>query len=120
MRPMILATALALSATHAAAHDSTGPHGGQATDAGPLHVEVLTTADQVHVFLADAAGKPVAATGYKGLAILLVAGKVARIALQPEGSERLVGTAPAPAPAPIKGAIQITAPDGTTMQASFK
>ena len=120
MRHILLAVTLAAMVLPAGAHDSTGPNGGQMTDAGNLHVEVVTRAETVQVFLGDGAGKPLSTVGYKGLAILLVGDKVARIPLQPEGTNRLTGVAVAPFAAPIKGAIQITGPDGATVQASFK
>ena len=58
MRHILLAVTLAAMVLPAGAHDSTGPNGGQMTDAGNLHVEVVTRAETVQVFLGDGAGKP--------------------------------------------------------------
>ncbi|MBL8588346.1 MAG: hypothetical protein JNK46_07440 [Methylobacteriaceae bacterium] len=42
-----------------------------------------------------------------------------RFPLQPADANRLVGTAPVAVPAGVKGAVQITTPDGATAQARF-
>lgn len=117
-RYLILASALAL-ALPVAAHDAKGPNGGQLTDAGSYHVELIGKGTRVEVFVSDAKEKPLPATGFRGLAILVIDGKAQRIALEPAGTDRLAGTAPAPLPMPAKGVIQITAPDGAVSQAKF-
>jgi hypothetical protein len=121
MRHVWLAAIFALSlALPALAHDiAKGPHGGRVADAGDYHVELVTKGTRVDVFVTDAGDKPVAAAGFKGVAILLVNGKSQRIPLTAEAGTRLVGSAGATLPAEPKGAVQITAPDGKTTQARF-
>lgn len=103
----------------ARAHDAKGPNGGQLTDAGKYHVELIGKGTRLEVFVSDANDKPLPATGFKGLAILVIDGKPQRIPLQPEGADRLSGTAPVPLASPAKGVLQLTAPDGTVAQAKF-
>jgi hypothetical protein len=112
----ILALILAVPAL---AHEmAKGPNGGRVAEGGDYHVELVAKGTRVDVFLTDASDKPVAAAGFKGVAILLVDGKSQRVPLTPEGS-RLTGTAGATLPAAPKGAVQITTPDGKTAQARF-
>jgi hypothetical protein len=120
MKTMIALSALLLAASPVLAHESKGPHGGRQVDAGAMHVELITKGPAIDVYVADGAGKPVDATGYKGLAILVVAGKPARIPLAPAGSDRLTGTAPADLGASVKGAVQITTSGGVTAQGKFE
>jgi hypothetical protein len=103
----------------ARAHDGKGPNGGQLVDAGKYHVELVGKGTRLEVFVSDANDAPLPATGFKALAILVIEGKAQRIPLQPEGTDRLTGTAPAPLPSPPKGVVQLTAPDGTVAQARF-
>lgn len=116
----VLATAAGWGAVlPARAHDAKGPNGGQLTDAGKYHVELVGKGTRLEVFVSDTGEKPLPATGFKGLAILVIDGKPQRIPLQPEGADRLTGTASAPLAAPAKGVLQLTAPDGTVAQAKF-
>lgn len=116
----VLATAAGLGAVlPARAHDAKGPNGGQLTDAGKYHVELVGKGTRLEVFVSDTGEKPLPATGFKGLAILVIDGKPQRIPLQPDGADRLTGTASAPLAAPAKGVLQLTAPDGTVAQAKF-
>jgi len=106
-------------AVPALAHDvAKGPNGGRVVEGGRYHVELVAKGTRVDVFLTDAGDKPVAAAGFKGVAILLVNGKSQRVPLTPEGS-RLTGSTSATLPGEPKGAVQITAPDGKTAQARF-
>ena len=126
-RNILTAAALAMAASWspwaavlpASAHDTTGPNGGQLTDAGKYHVELVGKGTRLEVFVSDAKDAPLPATGFKGLAILVIEGKPQRIPLQPEGADRLSGSAPAPLALPAKGVLQLTAPDGTVTQAKF-
>jgi len=125
-RIILTAAALATAATGtrwavppARAHDTKGPNGGQLTDAGKYHVELVGRGTRLDVFVSDANDAPLPATGFKALAILVIEGKPQRIPLQPEGADRLTGTAPAAVPSPAKGVLQLTAPDGTVVQARF-
>ena len=71
------------------------------------------------VFLFDAADQPVESAGFKANAILVVNAKPARFPLEPAGGQKLTGKAPGPVQAGVKGAVQLTAPDGSTAQAKF-
>jgi hypothetical protein len=122
IRPLLAAFAFLAAVTLAAAHDPRpGPNGGLKVDAGAKHHAELVAngTPQVVVFLYDANDKPVAAQGYRANAILVVGGATQRFALQAGDANRLVGTAAVPIPAGVKGAVQITGPDGATAQARF-
>jgi hypothetical protein len=116
---MIPFIAALLLAAPAYAHDALGPHGGRQVDAGTKHVELLTKGAGIEVFVADAEGKLADASALKGIAILMVGGKPARIPLSPAGAEKLGGTAAADIDQPAKGAVLITSPDGETAQGKF-
>jgi hypothetical protein len=108
-----------LTALPATAHDVVkGPNGGRVADAGAYHVELVVQAQSVDVFVIDSNDKPLSAAGFKGLAILTVAGKAQRIELAPK-ENRLSGTSPTALPAAPKGVVQLTAPDGKTAQGRF-
>jgi hypothetical protein len=104
----------------ALAHElAKGPNGGRVVEAGGYHVELVARSNVIEVFLTETGDKPVPPAGFKGLAILLVGGKSARIALEPAGDTRLSGRAASDLPAEPKGVVQITAPNGKTAQARF-
>ena len=121
----ILALALALAlaiATAAHAHEPRpGPNGGLKVDAGKSwHAELVANGTpDVVLFLYDHEDKPIPATGFRANAILVIDGKTQRFALQPADGSKLTGTAPVPVPKGVKGAVQLTAPDGTGAQAKF-
>lgn len=115
MRSHILAVALALASIPAFAHEPRkGPNGGELVDAGSYHIEVIGKGKAIEVLISDARDKPMPATGFKALAIVVVDGKTQRIALEPAADgTKLVGTAPAPI-ITLKGAVQLTDKDGKT------
>jgi len=96
-----------------------GPNGGPQTDAGSFHVEVVPQGTTLQVFLRDHADKAVGTDGYKGTAIFVIDGKPLRIPLTPAGDNRLTGTSNISIPSEPKGAVQITTPAGSTVQAKF-
>lgn len=97
-----------------------GPNGGLMVDAGNYHAELVADgSDTVTVFLFDAADQPIDSAGFKATAILVVNSKPARFALEPAGGQKLTGKAPGAVQAGVKGAVQLTAPDGSTAQAKF-
>ena len=97
-----------------------GPNGGLMVDAGNYHAELLADGTEtVTVFLFDVGDQPVESAGFKANAILVVNGKPARFPLEPAGGQKLSGKAPGPVVAGAKGAVQLTAPDGSTAQAKF-
>jgi hypothetical protein len=118
MKTMIALAALLLAATSALAHETKGPHGGRQVDAGKMHVEMLTKGPTVDVYVYEGEGKPVDVSGYKGLAVLAVGGKPARIPLAPSG-DHLTGAAASELGATVKGAVQITNSSGATAAGKF-
>ena len=109
-----------LAAPAALAHaPKVGLHGGPQVDAGLYHLELVAKETSLEAFLVGHDGKAVSTEGYKGVAILLLDGKPQRIALTPAGDNRLAGTAPSPLSGAIKGTVQITLPNGGTVQGKF-
>ena len=115
----LLIGALLTSAGSAWAHDTKGRNGGRIADAGSYHVEMVVKSDIVDVYISDANEKPVAAAGFKGMAILVAGGKSQRVVLAPVEGTRLSGSATAALPNQPKGVVQLTGPDGKTSQAKF-
>ncbi|MDO9059637.1 MAG: hypothetical protein Q7U92_11555 [Bradyrhizobium sp.] len=115
----LLIGALLTSAGSAWAHEAKGSHGGRIADAGSYHVEMVVKSDVVDVFISDQSEKPVMASGFRGLAILVAGGKSQRVVLAPVDGSRLSGSATAPLPNETKGVVQLTGPDGKTIQAKF-
>lgn len=115
MRIHTLALALALATAPAFAHEPRkGPNGGDLVDAGSFHIEVIGKGTSIEVLVSDATDKALPATGFKALAIMVIDGKTQRIQLEPAADgKKLVGTAPAPLTS-VKGAVQLTSPDGKT------
>lgn len=115
MRLTPITTALIFLATTAFAHEPRkGPNGGDLVDAGAYHIEVAAKGTTLDVFVSDNIDRPVSTAGFKALAIIVIDGKTQRVALEPTGdSKKLSGIAPA-AVTVVKGAVQLTAPDGTT------
>ncbi|MBM3643695.1 MAG: hypothetical protein FJX02_05030 [Alphaproteobacteria bacterium] len=121
-RVFTMALAGLLFALPVSAHEPRdGPHGGRLVDAGTSwHLELVATGvPEVTAYLSDAQDKPISAGGFRAQAILVVDGKAVRFALEPAADNRLVGRAPVPVPRGVKGAVQLTAPDGSTAQAKF-
>jgi hypothetical protein len=110
----IAAASIALS--HAA---KIGVNGGPQADAGSYHVEVVPQGTTIAVFLRDHSDKAVTTDGYKGVAIFVIGGKPQRIPLAPAGENKLTGTSAVDLPKMPKGAVQITTPTGSTVQAKF-
>lgn len=114
-----VAVTLAWTGSVLAQHEhGKGPNGGQVTDAGLYHIELVSKPGIVDVFVSDATEKPMPATGFKGTAIFVVDGKSQRIVLEPDGG-RLSGKATVVLPVQPKGVVQLTGPDGKTAQGKF-
>jgi hypothetical protein len=121
MQRLITVIALASLVSAAFAHSPhTGANGGKVVDAGDYHVEMITKDKALNVYLHDRDNKPVEAKGHKAVGIFVVAGKSQRIELTPESANKLTGTAPVALPATPKGAVQITLPSGSVVQAKFE
>jgi hypothetical protein len=108
-----------LPAFPASAHDPKPRHGGAVVLSGNYHVEMAVKDGQVDVYLTNHDDKPIAATGRKGVAILMAGGKSVRVPLEAAGSERLTGKTAEALPSRAKGVVQITEPAGGTVQARF-
>ena len=119
LKLLTIASAILASTFAAAAHSPKGNSGPLVADAGDYHVEVAPSGTSLVVRLTDHADKPVASQGHKGTAIFVIGGKAQRIPLEPAGENKLTGTAAVAVPARPKGAVQITKPDGATVQAKF-
>jgi hypothetical protein len=123
MRTPILALLVLLATAPAAlAHEPRpGPNGGLRVDAGSrYHLELVATGTpDVVLFLYDVNDKPIPSAGFRANAILVIDGKSQRFPLQPADGSKMTGTAPVAVPKGVKGAVQLTAPDGTTAQAKF-
>jgi hypothetical protein len=116
---LLLIGALLTSTGSALAHDAKGKNGGRIADAGSYHVEMVVKSETVEVFISDEGDKPIAASGFKGTAILVANGKSQRVVLAPADGTRLSGSATASLPNQPKGVVQLTGPDGRTSQAKF-
>lgn len=97
-----------------------GANGGAQVDAGSYHVELVPDGATLQIYLRDHSDKEVASTGFKGTAIFVIEGKPQRIPLTPAGANKLTGTSPVALPKEPKGAVQITTPTGSTVQAKFQ
>lgn len=118
---LLVLTCIAILGTPGVAHEAAkGRHGGLRIDAGKYHTELVANGTtSVVVYISDVDDKPVPAAGFKANAILIVDGRPQRFVLAPGEGSQLVGTSPVPVKPGVKGAIQLTAPDGTTAQAKF-
>ena len=117
--PTMIIAGLLLVAGPALAHEAAGKNGGRMTDAGKYHVELVTKDTTVEVYVSDGSEQPVPAAGFKGSAILVAGSKPARVTLVPADGNKLTGTAEVSLPANPRGAVQLTAPDGTSASGKF-
>ncbi len=115
----LMIAALLSSSACAWAHDHQGANGGRVEDAGPYHVELVAKSEQVELYVSDENQKPIAVAGFKAIGVFVVNGKAQRIAMEPAGNARLSGTAGVALSAQPKGVVQLTSPDGKTVQAKF-
>jgi hypothetical protein len=117
---ILIAAAVAAMSSVAQAHaPKVGPHGGPQRDAGSYHVEILPNGNKLRVFVRDHGERNVSTSGFKGTAIFVIDGKPQRIMLTPAGENELQGESSVPIPAKPAGAVQITPPTGSTVQAKF-
>lgn len=115
MRIHSFALALSLMAAPAVAHEPRkGPNGGDLVDAGAYHIEVIGNGTTLDVLVTDSVDRPVPVSGFKALAIIVIDGKTQRVPLEPTtDASKLTGVAPASITT-VKGAVQLTSPDGKT------
>jgi hypothetical protein len=71
------------------------------------------------VYINDDQVKPIDAKGFKATGIFVVRGKAQRVVLVPQSANKLSGTSQVALPANLKGVVQITLPNGKTVQAKF-
>lgn len=116
-----LCFSLAMTASALAHEPRPGPNGGLKVDAGGAHHAELVAdgSETVTLFLYDSNDQPVDSAGFKANAILILNGKPSRFVMEPAGGQMLTGKAPAPVEPGVKGAVQLTLPDGSTAQAKF-
>ncbi|NOU04895.1 MAG: hypothetical protein HOO99_01805 [Hyphomicrobiaceae bacterium] len=110
-----------LATSNAFGHEpAKGLNGGLRVDAGKYHTELLVDGTPtVVVYLSDVNDNPIAAKDFKANAIFVIDGKSQRFPLSPVDGSKLVGIAPTAVKPGVKGAIQLTAPDGETVQGKF-
>jgi hypothetical protein len=109
-----LGATLILPATTRAHEPRKGPNGGDLVDAGNYHVEVVGKGTVLEVYVSDSVDKPLKATDFKALAIMVIDGKTQRITMEPvSDSSKLTGVSPVPITR-IRGAIQLTDKAGKT------
>lgn len=116
---LILAMLVACATPLLAHAPKMGEHGGPQADAGSFHVEIVPKGALLDVYLRDHSDKAVSTEGFRGAAILVIDGKPERITLTPAGGNQLKGASSVNIPAEPKGAVQITTPTGSTVQAKF-
>ncbi len=119
LAPLAVAALLAAGTVALAHAPKIGANGGQQTDAGSYHVEVVAKGTNLEVYLRDHSDKSVSSKSFKGTAIFVVDGKAQRIPLAPAGDNLLTGTSPVSLPSEPKGAVQLSTPGGGTVQAKF-
>jgi hypothetical protein len=117
---LTLLTAALLAINSASAHEAKGPHGGRVVDAGNYHLELVVRGSDVALFVTDGNEKPIAATGFKAVAILNADGKAQRVALEAGDAAKISGKAETALPTDVKVVVQLTAPDGKIRQGQFK
>src|SRR5262245_22370866 len=118
--PVIVLAAAAIAATPAKPHDAKGPNGGLLVHAGNYHFELIGKENSVEVFLTDQQDKPVSTQAFKGVAVIMLQGKSQRVPLEAAGGNKMTGSATAAVPVVPRGVIQITTPNGKTIQANSK
>ena len=112
-----LAATLAVAPAALGHEAAKGHNGGLRVESSKHHLELVGNGTPTGaLFPSD---KPIPAAGFKANAILVIDGKSQRFELAPTEGSKLTGTAPAAVTPGTKGAIQITAPDGTTAQAKY-
>lgn len=107
-------------ATSAFAHEAgIGPNGGMRVDAGPYRIELVPNGTRVDIHITFDDDSSVATEAMTGTAILLLDGKPIRTLLVPAIAGVLSGDTGVTVPEDVKGAVQLTDPEGKTVQAKF-
>ena len=116
---LIVALSLSGAAPSFAHAPKMGEHAGPQADAGSFHVELIPQGTELLVYLRDHSDKAVSTEGFRGAAIFVIDGKPERITLTAAGGNQLKGASSVNIPSEPKGAVQITTPTGSTVQAKF-
>lgn len=129
---IVATVAMTLAAGGALAHDDAtldmqkAPHGGQLRMAGAYHFELVLAKDAqdtqdspVVVYVTDHAGAKIPSAGATGSATILVGKTKVTTALQPDGDNRLKGTARYAAAPGIKAVVSVTLAGKASEQARF-
>ena len=119
---LLLAVALFTApATAFADGPKIGPNGGQRTDAGPYHTELVLKDNDVVLYVTDGADKPVDVTGAKAEATILANKQTQKVALEPAGANALKGQANlGGAHDSVKVVTALTMPGQKPVQARFE
>jgi len=122
LQRVFLAVVLMSAPAYSFAHSmDNGPHGGEVEDANPgpsLHIEATVKGTTLNVYLTDGDGKPIAASGVTGNAVVLAQKKKDAFDLAPVGSEMMTGTGSFAADPDMKALISVTV-SGVKQQALF-
>jgi|JI9StandDraft_2_1071091.scaffolds.fasta_scaffold123968_2 hypothetical protein len=104
----------------------TTPHGGQLRMAGAQHYELVLAKDgteakasPVIVYVTDHAGTPVKTAGANGSVTILSGKRKISVALQPDGDNRLKGSATYASNPALKAVVNITLAGQPPQQARF-
>lgn len=120
VRHALLLSVLLLPGAAWAHTDANGPHGGEVQDAqpGPIHMETVIEGNTVSVYLTDADGGAMPATGAQGQATVLVNKVKQQVKLLPSGKDVLKGTGDF-VPDPGMRVLVVLTLDGQKQQALF-
>jgi hypothetical protein len=120
-RLLITAALFAAPATAFADGPKIGPNGGQRTDAGPYHAELIVKGNDVVLYVTDGSDKPVDVTGAKAEATILANKQTQKVALMPAGGNTLRGQANlGETHDSIKVVTALTMPEQKPVQARFE
>ena len=95
-------------------HDhAEGPHGGQITEVGPYHAEIVLDDTEIRIYLMTHEDPPVAVASTGGDIVVLVSGGSKKITLTPDG-DSLLGKPDFTIEEDVKAVIRIKTADGKT------
>ena len=104
----------------------TAPHGGQLRMAGAQHFELVLAKDgteakasPVVVYVTDHAGTPIKTVGANGNVTILSGKRKISVTLQPDGENRLKGSATYASQPDLKAVVNITLAGQSPQQARF-
>jgi len=104
----------------------TAPHGGQLRMAGAQHFELVLVKDgteaktsPVVIYVTDHAGTPIKTAGASGNVTILTGKRKISVALQPDGENRLKGSASYASQPDLKAVVNITLAGQSPQQTRF-